>query len=124
MTSRWNLRSFSFTFRIFLVITLTRSFPSLWHKSMHLIGVLLPSFFTLFNFTSLTRSNHVVCKVDIRGLIVHLVGFRRSGVRERDVVTTEIMTAVDHSGVRVGLFSKSFRSVLRLPNFIAEVAIW
>ena len=89
-----------------------------------MIGVLLPSFLIIFNFTGLTRSNHVVCKVDIRVLVVHLVGSRRSGVRERDVVTTVIMTAVNHTGIRMGLLSESFGRILRLPNLFSKVAIW
>ena len=91
---------------------------------MHLIAVLLPSFFTIFNFTSFTRSNHVVCNVNIRVLIVHLVGSRRSRVRERYVVTTEVMTAVNQTRVRMGLSCKSCRRILRLPYFLSKVAIW
>ena len=52
------------------------------------------------------------------------MGSRRSGVRERNVVTTEVMTAVNQTGVRMGLSSKSCRRILRLPYFLSKVAIW
>ena len=66
-------------------------------------------------------------KVDKCKLIIHLVRFRRCGVRERNIMTTVIITKIHHFMRRMGLVRlarmmlDSVR-VLRLPYSLVMIA--
>lgn len=118
-------RSFSCSFRTwYIIFLLSRGSSSLRHKSLNLIGVRLPRIRFIINFAGLTKAYFVICKVDERVLIIHFVVLGRSWVGEWNVMTTVIITEVNHTDVSMGLSRQSLLRILRLPHLLAFVTLW